>query len=431
MSIESYSSRKDAPRGDAASNQPSWLEQVKTEAFSRFDELGLPTTRHEEWKYTSTKVLSKLELAAATTPVVVEQEAIQAHLLRGASHRIVFVNGFFSPGLSSTKAPIAGLTLSSLSDSWDNDAVQTYYDSTHGLSGNEHAFACLNASYATDGAFVHIAKNVAVESPVEIVFVSLPHPEGRAIHPRLLVVAEANSQCTVVESHIGPEGEPYLSNSVGEFVILQGAQLEHYRIQKEALAGSHISNTRILQRRDSTYSNHAFSFGGGLVRNDINALLDGEGVTTTLNGLYLTDGVQHVDNHTSIDHAQPNSSSFQTYKGVLGGKSTGVFNGKVFVRQDAQRTDAKQSNKNLLMSPDATINTKPQLEIWADDVRCTHGATVGQLDPDALFYLQARGIDPATAKQMLTKAFANEVLDGLPNEAVQELLEGDLAQWLP
>jgi len=344
---------------------------------------------------------------------------------------MVFVNGFYSDVLSSGDLSAAGVTLKPLSESWDHPAVGEHYEGTHGLGGREHAFACLNATYATDGAFLHIGKNAVVDSPVEVVFVSLPHPEARAIHPRLLVVAERNSQCTLVESHIGPEGEAYLSNSVAEFVVSEGARVDHYRIQKEALAGSHISNTRIRQARDSSYANHAFSFGGGLVRNDINALLDGEGVTTTLNGLYLTDGVQHIDNHTTIDHAKANSNSFQTYKGILGGKSTAVFNGKIFVRQDAQRTDAKQSNKNLLMSPDATINTKPQLEIWADDVRCTHGATVGQLDSDALFYLQARGLDHETAKQMLTYAFANEVLDGLPNEAVKELLERDLAQWLP
>ena len=257
MSIESYSNRKDAPVGGATSAQPGWLERVRKEAFNRFDELGLPTTRYEEWKYTSTKALSKLNLVAATTPAVVEQEAIQAHLLSVASHRLVFVNGFFSSVLSSTEAPIAGLTLSPLSDTWDDQRVQSHYEGTHGLGGHEHAFACLNTNYATDGAFLHIGKNLVVEAPIEIVFVSLPHPEAGAIHPRLLVVAEANSQCTLVESHIGPNGAPYLSNSVGEFLISEGARLEHYRIQKEALAGSHISNTRVRQQRDSTYSNHA------------------------------------------------------------------------------------------------------------------------------------------------------------------------------
>jgi Fe-S cluster assembly protein SufD len=271
---------------------------------------------------------------------------------------------------------------------------------------------------------------VAVDVPVHVLYVGGVGAPA-AVHPRTLVIAEDGSACTVVESYAGQAGASYLTNALTEVFCGARSTVSHYRLQRESLAAGHISSTHIRLGRQATFTSENIVFGGAVVRNDVNAVLDAERSVCTLNGLYLADARRLVDNHTAIDHAMPHCESHELYKGMIGGHGRGVFNGKIYVRQDAQKTDAKQTNQVLLLSDDATINTKPQLEIFADDVKCTHGATVGQLDEDALFYLQARGIGRDEARGMLIHAFAEDIIERIELEPVRASLERDLLARLP
>jgi Fe-S cluster assembly protein SufD len=286
-----------------------------------------------------------------------------------------------------------------------------------------HAFTALNTAFLEDGAFVSIARGKVVEEPIHLLFLSTTHGEGAVCHPRSLILAGEGSQATVIESYVGTGDDVYFTNAVTEIVAGPAAVVDHYKLQRESEEAFHVATLQVQQARNSTLSSHAVTLGGALVRNEVNAVLDDEGCTCTLNGLYLAAGRQHVDNHTVIDHARPRCTSHELYKGILDGQAHGVFNGKIYVRQDAQKTDAKQTNQTLLLSEDATINTKPQLEIYADDVKCTHGATVGQLDDEALFYLRTRGIDKEAARHLLTYAFANDVISRVKVAPVRAHLE--------
>lgn len=423
MSIEQYTNTTQL----GGANLPGLDTQQKA-AAERFAEAGLPSTRDEEWKYTNLAALRKVALEPASwgEQQAVDAALVQRHLLEdGSSHRVVLVDGLLSPELSGFDNLPDGLTITSLRDG-DVEGL----DSTIDLSDQTPPFAFLNTAHLQDGVVVRVARNAVVGAPIEIVWVGTSAGSARASHPRLFVVAGENSECTLVETYVGDDGT-YLTNAVVELIVGASARVDHYKVQKEGLAAYHIANMRVTQERDSSFSTHSFSFGALLARNDINTSLNGSGITTTVNGLYITGGTQHVDHHTSIDHTKPHCNSFQTYKGILSGRSTAVFNGKIFVRQDAQKTDAKQSNRNLLLSPNACVNTKPQLEIWADDVRCTHGATIGQLERDALFYLRARGISKSDAEHLLVFAFANEVLDNVKCKPLRRVLDRELVKWLP
>jgi Fe-S cluster assembly protein SufD len=292
------------------------------------------------------------------------------------------------------------------------------------------AFVALNTAFTEDGAFLHIPANAVVPEPVHILY--LTTAGARAVtHPRTIIVAGDNSQARIIESYGGHDGDRYLTNAVTEVVVGENANIEHYRVQREGHHACHVSSTYVFLERSGVFAQQAFTFGGALVRNDVNASLGAEGITCTLNGLYLANGTRLVGNFTSIDHAKPHCESHEVYKGMLDGQARAVFNGKIFVRPQAQKTDAKQTNQVLLLSDDATINTKPQLEIFADDVKCTHGATVGQLDDTALFYLRARGIGHQQARAMLVHAFASDVIDRVKIEPLRESLEETLLTELP
>jgi Fe-S cluster assembly protein SufD len=275
-----------------------------------------------------------------------------------------------------------------------------------------------------DGAFVRIARGTVVEQPIHLVFTTLAGAETPVVHPRILVIAGAQSQCRIVESYAGLRGV-YFTNAVTEIVAGEGAVVDHYKVQQEGREAYHVATAQAQVGRSANFSSHSISLGGALVRNDANAVLS-EGSHATLNGLYMVNGSQHVDNHTAIDHAKPHGTSHELYKGILDGKSTAVFNGKIFVRKDAQKTDSKQTNKNLVLSDDAVINTKPELQILADDVRCTHGATIGQLDAESMFYLQSRGIGQREARELLIFAFARDVVDRVQVEPLRNTLESAL-----
>jgi Fe-S cluster assembly protein SufD len=391
---------------------PEWLRDLRRAAAERFTALGFPTTRDEEWRFTSVAPIARAQFRRAAAGDERRAAELMASLPRDG-YCLVFVNGRYSRALSD-HAIEHGLTLSHLAA----QSKDLPYELARSARFEEQAFVALNTASFEDGAYIRIPDGIVMQRPVHIVHVSTG--EGVS-HPRILFVCGAGSHASLIESYLG-EGR-YFTNAVSEIVCGGDSVVDHVKLQQESADAFHIATVQVDQARGSSFTSHSLTFGARLTRNDINARL-ATGAECALNGLYLTDGARHVDNHTAIDHAEPHASSRELYKGILDGQSSAVFNGKVIVRPDAQKTDAKQTNKNLVLSEDATINTKPELQIHADDVRCTHGATVGQLDREAVFYLRSRGIDLATAREILTHAFASEVVDGVRHEPLRAYVEG-------
>jgi Fe-S cluster assembly protein SufD len=406
---------------------PRWLEDLRDRAAARFAALGFPTTREEEWRFTSVAPIASTEFAAPRPDVSVSEEELTRFHYAESGFRLALVNGRFSRELSKLKGLPTGMRVMSLAEAIDERAgdVQRYLGQLAEFT--ERPFAALNTALAADGAFVYIPDGLILEQPLQIVFVAAADGGVPAlVNTRALIVAGDSSQARIVENYVGPSGAVYFTNGVTEVVAGENAVLDHYKVQHESEAAYHVASMHVHASRNATFSSHSFSLGGRLVRNDAVALLDGQGAECTLNGLYLADGERLVDNHTTIDHAKPHCPSHEIYKGILGGKARAVFNGKIIVRPDAQKTDAKQTNRALLLSDDASINTKPQLEIFADDVKCTHGAAIGQLDEDALFYLRARGLTYFEARDLLIHAFAGDILDRVKIDSLKAALEGDL-----
>jgi Fe-S cluster assembly protein SufD len=406
---------------------PAWLEARRREALERFTALGLPTTRDEEYRFTNVGPITSTEFARAADASV-DRAAIVEHLYGHAvAAEIVFVNGRFAASLSTIGAAAGGVVAGRLADHLESTDVQ----SLGAVAGPDSAFTALNTALFEDGAIVRVPKNVVLDTPINIVFVTTGGAQATVSYPRVLLLAGEHSQAQVIETHVGLGGGVHFSCAVTEVVAAASSRLEHYRVQFERPDGYHYCRLQLQAARSSTFLSYAFSLGGAIVRNDLGAVLGGEGIDCTLNGLYIADGDTLVDNHTTIDHAQPHCASHEVYKGILGGRARGVFNGKIIVRQDAQKTDAKQTNKALLLSGHAQVNTKPQLEILADDVKCTHGATVGQLDSDAMFYLQARGIARGDARALLIRAFAGDLVSRVRFEPLRERLDGWLLAQIP
>ena len=408
---------------------PRWLQDLRERAAARFSTLGFPTVREEEWRFTNVSPIANREFARAAPAAVTDAE-LAAVPFGAAANRLVVVNGRFSAELSRLNALPAGVRAGSLA-SFINGGLQADSEFAQRYLGqladfNDRPFAALNTAFVDDGAYLHIPDKVVVEEPIQILFLSTGAAGAAAFisYPRCLIVAGDRSQARIVETYVG-DGE-YFSNAVTEVFAGESAVLDHYKVQQESGSAFHIASMHVHAARSANVSSHSFSLGGRLVRNDVLATLDGEGAEVTLNGLYLADGDRLVDNHTTIDHARPHCPSHEVYKGILGGRARAVFNGKIIVRQDAQKTDAKQTNRALLLSDDALINTKPQLEIFADDVKCTHGAAIGQLDDDAIFYLRARGLTFFEARDMLIHAFAGEILDRVQVPALKSGLESEL-----
>ena len=410
---------------------PRWLQELAERAAARFTALGFPTVRDEEWRFTNPAPVVGTDYRPADADAVVPAAAVDGLLWGDAPHRLVVVNGRFSAGLSRLDGLPAGVRAGSLAAAaadGTSGAAELVQRHLGRLSeAEDRAFAALNTAHLQDGAYVYVPDGVVVDEAVHVVFLSAGGDgDARTIsHPRALFLLGRDSQARIVESFAGTGGA-YFSNAVTEVVVGENARLDHYKVQRESLSAAHIGSMHVLTARNATFSSHSFTLGGRFVRNDALARLDGEGGEITLNGLYLADGDRLVDNHTLIDHARAHCPSHEIYKGILGGKAKAVFNGKIIVRQDAQKTNAKQTNRALLLSDDALINTKPQLEIFADDVKCTHGAAVGQLDEDAIFYLRARGLTFAEARDMLIHAFAGEILDRVQVPALKSALEAEL-----
>lgn len=410
---------------------PTWLQDARVAAIAGFAEAGFPTTRDEEWRFTPIAPIANTAFVTAE-PLPVRPDDLAPHLFgTDTAAELVFVNGVFAPDLSRTGDLPAGVELRSLAALLADDAGKVEATLTRIAEHTASPFTALNTAFFTDGAYLHLAKDVVVDAPIQVLYYSTVSGAPSVSHPRLLVVADELSQATIIETYAGPAGQVYWTNAVSEFSIGDSAVVGHYRVQRESLRGYHVASMQLRTGRASVFTSQNLVLGGQIVRNDIGAVLGGEGGETTLNGLYVGADDRLLDTHTTIDHATAHNVSHELYKGVLGGRARGIFNGKILVRIDAQKTDAKQTNKALLLSDAAQINTKPQLEIFADDVKCTHGATVGQLDPDMLFYLRARGLGLHEARALLIRGFAGQVVDRVKFAPLRERVDEAVQQLLP
>lgn len=415
----------------------AWVRSLRKAAMEQFAEAGFPTTRQEDWRFTNVAPVANASFERALPGkdgVILGH--LNAFLLADVAARLVFVNGYFRPELSHVEQLPQGARAVNLAAALQSPSKSLEEHLGRHAEIRRNAFVALNTALIHDGAFVQIADGQTLKNPVHIIYARTRGSAGTATYPRTLVLAGRDAKATVIESYAALSGEQYFTNAVTEVVVGENSAVEHIKLQEESEGGFHIGTVQAFQERSSRFHSHSISLGGRLARHDINAVLGGEGAECTLNGLFQVAGEQHVDHHTRLDHAMPHCSSREYYRGVLDDKSVGVFNGAIIVRKDAQKTDAIQSNKNLLLSEGAVINTKPELQILADDVRCTHGATIGQLDEDAIFYLRARGIGLEAARHLLTRAFANDVINRIQFAPARERLEARLrerlsAAWKP
>lgn len=406
--------------------QPAWLRELRRSAWDRFAAVGLPRPTDEDWRFTRIDPIVQTAFAVpehdpawGVTAKDVAELAVP-NLPAGAT--LVFIDGRYVPELSKAPQNTSGATIASLAQALEHDAaaVRPHLAKYAQLEGD--AFAALNTASIEDGAYVHVPAGGAVAEPVHLVFVSTSGNRPTVSQPRNLILVEAGASAQVVEDYVSLGTAANFTNALTEFVVGDNAEAEHYLLERENTAALNVSALRVQQGRDSRFSSHSAILGGGLVRNNVHPVLAGENCWSLVNGLYVVDGRQHVDNFMRVEHQQPHGDSRQFYKGILSGRSSAVFTGRIKVHVGAQKTDAKQSNMNLLLSDNAQANTRPQLEIYADDVKCTHGATIGQLDDEAIFYLRSRGVGQAEARGMLVEAFAGESLERMKLAPVRDEL---------
>jgi len=406
--------------------RPAWLLPFRKGGMTRFAELGLPTLQHEDWRFTNVAPIAQLPFKPvfeATADGLTAESLKHFPFASLPGTRLVFVNGHYAASLSKiTKLP-AGVKVASIAAVLAGEPVFLEKHLAQSSQAGEDAFAALNQAFFLDGGFIYVPAGVVVEEPVQLVYVATADQCGATIQPRNVIVAEANSRLTVVESYVTSGGAGYFTNAVTELVAGENAVLEVLKFQDEAEDAFHMAAIHGHFGRASDVSVHSFALGAKISRNSIRTNLAGEGLECVLNGLYLTRGEQLADHHMVVEHAQPHCASHEYFNGILDDKSRGVFHGRILVQKLAQKTDAKQTNKNLLLSDDAIANTKPQLEIYADDVKCTHGATIGQLNQESIFYLRSRGLGPETARRMLIHAFAGEIIERIRHEAAREELD--------
>lgn len=402
---------------------PPWLKSIRGAARTHMDQAGFPNTRQEEWRFTNVAPLLELPLhPAAQNGQHVSASDIEPFRLDADGARLVFVDGWFRADLSSLpKAP--GLEADSLRNRLNGDGAPLQKHLGRHASCLGNFFTALNTAFFQDGAFVSVAAGATVEQPIQLLFIAASDKPGAAAQVRNLILAERGAAVKIVETYASLTGTAHMTNAVTELVLGSEARVEHCRVQNENQQAFHIATVQAVQEKDSRWLSHSVASGGRFARNQIQALLNASGAEAVLNGLYLGRDEQLVDHHTVVDHAKPHCESHEFYHGILSDRSHGVFNGKIFVRKDAQKTNAKQTNRNLVLSENAVIDTKPQLEIFADDVKCTHGATVGQLNDEALFYLRSRGIGSDDARRMLIRAFANDVVNRITIEPVRKRLD--------
>jgi len=400
-----------------------WLSTLRQDAVSRFREQGLPSQKDEDWKYTSLRPITGSRFTLPVSSPTLSQEQMEKARVPGLdAARLVFVNGRYQEALSDLGGLNKGVRLLPISE-----AIQQDPEALHARLGRQSGldytpFTALNNAFVADGTLLEIDANVQCKTPIELLFISAPGDQAYVFHPRVLIQMGRGSEATVLEHHVGLDNAANFNNVVTEIALGAQSQLTHYLLQRQSNQGFHIGGVHVQQARDSRYVNHNVNLGAALARHDINIRLAEEGAETVLNGLYMVGDRQHVDNHTCVDHAAPHTNSDESYKGVLDGRGRAVFNGRVVVHKHAQKIDAGQKNDNLLLSKMAEVDTKPELEIYADDVACSHGATIGQLDDAALFYLRSRGIDEDKARDLLTYAFAESIIERMGLVEVREWL---------
>lgn len=430
----------------------AWLKPMRSAALKRFSDIGFPTTKDEEWRFTNVAPIAKTAFAiAGESPIRLPAQQIRHFNFPGlACHQIVFVNGLFAPHLSlifagGRELP-AGVKILPLAKVLELDRKLIEPHFARYAVEQQDAFTCLNSAFIEDGAFIVVPKGVELDQPIHLLNISIGNSGGSGAgdsgarnsgagaimtHPRNLIVADRDSRICIIEHYVSMDDATYLTNAVTDVVVGDNAHVEHYFIEQESPQAFNVSTLRVHQQRGSRCTSHSVLLGGKLVRNNVNAVLGGEGCDCLINGLYVGSDSQHMDNHMRVEHAQPHGDSRQFYKGILNDRSSAVFSGRIIVNPGAQKTDAKQTNKNLLLSDEAHVDTKPQLEIYADDVKCTHGATIGQLDDEAIFYLRARGLSLSAARSLLIHAFAGESLNRMSIEPVRNYLDTLLLARLP
>jgi Fe-S cluster assembly protein SufD len=408
-------------------SEPLWLTQRREAAFEHFERVGFPTVREEDWKYTNVSPIARTHFTPIIENIAGQRlnENTRAFFYDEArDSRLVFLNGIFQPGLSAVVDLPNGVVIAEFAEVLRQPEYEARFREHLNSNSEANAFTALNQALFTSGALVLIPRKVEVTVPIHLLFISqAQNGDAPASFPRVMVIAEENSSATIIENYVGLGRGVYFTNTVLGVVVESGARLQHYKVQRENASAFHIATTSVVTERDSRYDSTTINLGAALARHNITVSFNEERGECAVDGLYMIGTDQHTDTHSLIDHRQAHCTSRQLYKGVLDGKSHAVFNGKVFVRHGAQQTDAQQTNKNLLLSNEARVDTKPQLEIFADDVKCAHGAAVGQLSEEELFYLESRGINPMLARNLLTYGFAEEVIEKIKIASIKKELD--------
>jgi Fe-S cluster assembly protein SufD len=414
-----------------------WISVIREEGRRMFEKMGLPGQRREEWKYTDVSAISRYSFsppAPLKEPGPGLPEPLMSSIV--SPLRLVFVNGFYSSLLSRLDAANLpeGVEIGSLGAAINRNHPLLQTNLAAYADAEENSFVALNSAFIEDGAWVYIPEGVRFEQPVHLVYIGTKKGSGDrqpAVHyPRNLIVADRDAAVTIIEEYAGENGSVYLTDAVTEIVVNKGAEVDHYKLQRESEQAFHLAAVQVIQGKGSHFRSHSVSFGGQLTRNNIHSQISGSGSSCTFNGLFMVHDKQHVDNHTLIDHRAPDCRSSEVYHGILDDRARGVFNGKIYVHRDAQKTDSRQISRSLMLSNDAIVDAKPQLEIFADDVKCTHGATVGQLDANSLYYLRSRGISADEARRMMVLGFARQITSQFKPESFRKAVETLLAERL-
>jgi Fe-S cluster assembly protein SufD len=421
--LDSYQESFRKLESDSPETNHKWLRKLREDAFARFSETGFPTTRMEDWRFTNVSAIAQTRFQLSRNGHDRLLQRSEKFALAGSCCELVFLNGRFAPELSSLSGLLDGLHICSLAEELKRNPGAVEAHLGRYLDTQRDPFCALNTAFVEDGAYVHVAKGVAAEKAIHLLYLVADEGKPSMTFPRNLIVAGESSQVVVVEEYVSLGCEQAFCNSATEVVAASDAVVSHYWIEREHASTFNVSTLRIEQARNANVASHSVLVGGALVRNNVHPVMSGEGGECLINGLFIGNGRQHLDNYMLVEHASPHCSSRQFYNGILDDQAHGVFHGRIVVRKDAQKTDAKQTNRNLLLSDEAQIDTKPQLEIFADDVKCTHGATIGQIDEKALFYLRSRGIDERAARQLLLVAFAGECLGRMKTDAVRVHIE--------
>ena len=407
---------------NGASESPAWMKSLREQGKSRFEEIGFPTQRQEEWRFTNVKPILDASYSLVKPGSVASADLSSLLLLGEDARRLVFVDGRFAAELSNPGELPEGAYAGGIAAA--PDSLNEVLENNLGRHArvDDHAFGSLANAFTMDGAFVYVPRNTKIAEPIEVVFVSTGSA-GAVSYPRILIVSEEGSEAAVVESYVALKDARYLTNTINEYVVGKNAELKCFRVQRESKEAHHVAVSHSVQDRDSRFSYNVLAFGGALSRQDLRMVLDGEGAEGAIHGLYLMGGSQHIDHHTAIEHVRPHCNSIEYLNGILDDRSHAVFTGRIHVHQAAQKTDSKQTNNNLLLTSDARADSQPQLEIYADDVRCTHGATLGPLEDKSVFYLQSRGMSEDDARRMLTYGFGAEILAMIPMDDMRARLD--------